>query len=237
MPKRYWYVILTYIIMQFSVFIFAPILYALTPLGLVESNIYWSIFSFIAALFAVLWLMRPDMKAGQHRDAASAGEMVLWSFAGLFMAYFVNYAASSIETYILGITPGSENTQMIMDITRSVPLFMVITAIVAPILEEIVFRKIIFGELYKRMGFFWAAAFSSFIFGIIHDGLEHILIYASIGFVFAFLYVKTKRIIVPVITHMVMNSISVIVQLPLDPEDIENMMKQLEEMQMIIIGG
>ncbi|SFB38150.1 hypothetical protein SAMN04488072_12213 [Lentibacillus halodurans] len=237
MPRRYWYVILTYIIMQFSGLIFAPLLYFLTPLGVNDAGVYWSIFSFIAALFVVLWLMRPDMKMTQHRDRASTGEMVLWSIAGLFMAYFSNYLATVIETYVLGISPGSENTEMIMDITRTVPFFMIITAIIAPILEELIFRKIIFGELYKRMNFFIAAALSALVFGFIHGEPEHILIYASIGFVFAFLYVKTKRIIVPIIVHMAMNSISVIVQLALDPKDIENMMKQLEQMQMIFYGG
>lgn len=237
MAKRYWHVIITYIIMQFSGLVFVPLLYLLTPLGHTQAGIYWSIFSFITALAIVLLLLRPDMKITPHRHAASAGEIVLWSIAGLFMAYLANYAATMIETYVLGITPGSQNTEMIMGITRKVPFFMVVTAIVAPILEEIVFRKIIFGELYKRMGFFLAAAISAFIFGIIHGEPEHILIYASIGFVFAFLYVRTKRIIVPIIAHMVMNSISVIIQLLLDPEKIEKMMKQLEQMQMIVIGG
>ncbi|QKY71231.1 CPBP family intramembrane glutamic endopeptidase [Lentibacillus sp. CBA3610] len=233
MPRRYWYVILTYIIMQFSGLLFAPVIYFLTPLGLTEASIYWSIFSFIAALVIVLLLMRPDMKMEPHRNAAGTGEVVLWSIAGLFMTYAANYLATVIET-LMGIAPGSENTQMIMDITRTVPAFIVITTVIAPILEELVFRKIIFGELYKRLNFFWAAALSSFIFGIIHDGLVHILIYAAIAFVFAFLYVKTKRIIVPIIVHMAMNSISVIVQLSLDPKDLENMMRQLEEMQMIL---
>jgi membrane protease YdiL (CAAX protease family) len=61
----------------------------------------------------------------------------------------------------------------------------------------------------------------------------HILVYASIGYVFAFLYVKTKRIIVPIIVHMAMNTIVVIGQLSLDPEEIEQMQQQL---QMIFAG-
>ncbi|SFE47609.1 hypothetical protein SAMN05216238_11815 [Lentibacillus persicus] len=237
MPRRYWYVILTYIIMQFSGFVFAPLLYFLTPFGLTDITIYWSMFSFVAALFVVLWLMRPDMKSEPQRNASGAGEMIIWSIAGLFMAYAANYLATFIETELFGISIGSENTEMIMDITRTVPAFMIVTAIIAPILEEIIFRKIIFGQLYKRWNFFISALLSSLVFGIIHGEPEHILIYSGIGFVFAFLYVKTKRIIVPIIVHMAMNSISVIVQLALDQEDIEKMMEQMEQMQMILIGG
>ncbi|WP_099157741.1 CPBP family intramembrane glutamic endopeptidase [Virgibacillus ndiopensis] len=237
MTKRYWYVILTYIIMQFSGIIFAPLLYALLPVTEDQAVVYWSIFSFIAGLAVVLLLMRPDMRTGNDRAASDVGSAVLWSIGGVFMAYFSQAIASFIESELFDISIGSENTQMIMDISRTFPLFVIIPALVAPILEEIIFRKIIFGGLYKKMNFFIAALLSSFIFAIIHGEPEHILIYGSMGFVFAFLYVKTKRIIVPIIVHMSMNSISVIVQLSLSPEDIERMQKQLEQLQMIFIGG
>jgi hypothetical protein len=50
------------------------------------------------------------------------------------------------------------------------------------------------------------------------------------GGIFAFLYVKTNRIIVPIIAHVAMNSFVVIVQYVFR-EDIEEMIKQMEEMQ------
>ncbi|TRM11388.1 CPBP family intramembrane metalloprotease [Lentibacillus cibarius] len=233
MARRYWYVILTYIIMQFSVLAFAPLLYVLTPLGITEASIYWSVFSFIAGLVVVLWLMRPDMQMTRNQadSGLSTGEIILWAIAGLFMAYLANGIASRIEKVFLGVKPESENTQMIMDITRVAPIFVIVTAIIAPILEEIIFRKIIFGELYKRTNFFIAAALSALIFAIIHREPEHTLVYASMGFVFAFLYVKTKRIIVPIIVHMSLNSISVILSLALDLEDLQ---KQLETIVMVL---
>lgn len=225
--------IITYIIMQFSGYVFAPLLYVLTPLGLYDASVYWSVFSFIAGLVVVLWLMRPDMQQNVFRgnNQATLGQVILWAVAGLVMAYISNLIASSIETGLLGINPTSENTQKIMDITRSAPIFIVITSVIAPVLEEIIFRKIIFGELYKRMNFFIAAALSALIFSIIHGEPEHTLVYASMGFVFAFLYVKTKRIIVPILVHMALNSISALVLL-LGPEKIQ---EQLEQMQTALL--
>ncbi|ASK61224.1 CPBP family intramembrane metalloprotease [Virgibacillus phasianinus] len=237
MTKRYWYVILTYIIMQFSGVIFSPILYATLPISKFQAIIYWTIFSFVAGLIAILIIMKPYMKAPSMRNAASPGAMVLWAIAGVFMAYIGQYIAAIIEVELLGIEQGSANTQMIMDITRAAPIFMIIPALVAPIVEEIIFRKIIFGTFYKKMNFFLAALLSALVFGIIHGEPEHILIYSSMGFVFAYVYVKTKRIIVPIIVHMTLNSISVIVQYSLSPEDIEKMQQQYEQMQMILIGG
>src|SRR5699024_1090959 len=117
------------------------------------------------------------------------------------------------------------------------PIFIIVPALVGPILEEIIFRKIIFGSLYKRTNFFIAAALSSLIFGIIHQEPEHILIYAAMGFVFAFIYVQTKRIMIPIIVHMSMNTIAVIGQMSLSPEDIEQMRNHLDQLQTIFIGG
>lgn len=237
MPKRYWYVIITYIIMQFSALLFIPLLYFILPISEQGAIVSWTIFSFMAGLVVILILMRPDMKMPLHRDASSAGIMAVWIVVGLFMAYFSQAIAVTIETDLLGIKPGSENTQSIVDISRAAPIFMIVPALIGPIMEEIIFRKIIFGALYSRTNFFIAALLSSAIFGIIHGEPVHILIYASMGFVFAFLYVKTKRIIVPILVHMLMNSITVIAQFMLDPEDIERMLKQYEQVQMILIGG
>lgn len=196
----------------------------------------WSIFSFAAALVVTLFLLREDMKQGSTRSAASIGSTILWSFLGVFLAYMAQYVSIIIETFVLGIKPGSQNTMDIMNIARAAPIFIVIVAIIAPILEEIIFRKIIFGTLYKRTNFIIAALLSAFVFALVHGDFSHILTYTAMGLVFAFLYVKTKRIIVPIITHMAMNTITVIAQLSIDPEEINKMLEEYNQLQ-IIIGG
>ncbi|WP_085993404.1 CPBP family intramembrane glutamic endopeptidase [Oceanobacillus senegalensis] len=233
MPKRYWYVILTYILTQLSSFPAAIIALKYFSESYTEVVIYWSIISFLGALFIILWLLKPDMQMQQHRDN-SGGQVILWSIIGFFMAYVVQVGAAMIEVKIFGIEAGSENTQNIIGISRAIPLFMIVPAIVAPILEEVIFRKIIFGRLYKRMNFFFAALLSALIFGAIHGELQHLLVYSSMGFVFAFLYVKTKRILTPIIVHAALNSMTVIAQYSLSPEEIQ---KQLDQLQMIVFGG
>ncbi|WP_269411328.1 CPBP family intramembrane glutamic endopeptidase [Lentibacillus daqui] len=235
MTRRYWYVILTYIIMQFSAIVFVPLIYFTTSLNKFDISIYWTIFSFIAGLVVTLLLMKPEMKANNNRNAADWGYTIVWVIAGVVMAYVFQAIAVWIETKLLGIQSSSENTNMIINISRMAPLFVIIPALIAPILEEIIFRKIIFGWFYKRMNFFFAALLSALIFAIIHQEPEHLLIYASMGFVLAFVYVQTKRIIAPILVHMTLNSISVIVQLLLSPEDLQKMMEQADKVQMILI--
>ena len=220
--------------MQFSGILFSPILNATLPISELQSIIYWTIFSFAAGLVAVLIIMKPYMKVPSTRDAANPASIILWIVAGVFLAYIAQFIAGLIEINLLGVTQNSANTQMIIEVTRAIPVFMVVPALIAPIVEEIIFRKIIFGMLYKKMNFFIAAIISALVFGIIHGEPEHILIYSSMGFVFSYLYVKTKRIIVPIIVHMTLNTISVAIQLSLSPEEIQ---KQLEQMQTILIGG
>lgn len=224
---------MTYIIMQFSV----PILVELFSITNPETIIYLSVFSFALGLVIVLFLMKPDMELSDTREGSKAGQIILWSILGIFMAYFAQAIAVTIELELFKIVPGSENTQQIMEIARMLPIFMIIPAIIAPILEEIIFRKIIFGALYKRMNFFIAALLSAFVFGIIHGEPEHILIYASMGLVFAYVYVKTKSILTPIIVHASMNSITVFLQYNLDPEDFKRMQEQFENLQFILIGG
>ncbi|QDP39170.1 CPBP family intramembrane glutamic endopeptidase [Radiobacillus deserti] len=236
MPKRYWYVILTYVIMQLSGALVAPIIKAM-GLDPFTAGVFWSVFSFLAALVITLFLLREDMNVGSERGAAGVGTIILWSILGIFLAYFAQFIAAIIETFLLKIPPGSENTQDIMNITRSAPIFILIVVFIAPILEEVIFRKIIFGTIYQKTNFIIAGVASALVFALVHADPLHLIMYMSMGFVFAFLYVQTKRIIVPIITHMAMNGFVVIAQYNMDPEEMEKMLEQFEKIQMIIFGG
>lgn len=239
MKRAYWYVIATYVIMQYSVFAAIPILKPLFNLStqneLENAIYYWQIFSFLLGLGIVLYLMRSDMREPRHEEAASNGKVFLWSFLGLFLVWFGSLVATLIESG-LGINQVSENTQGILDIIRMVPFFMLIPMIVAPILEEIIFRKIIFGVLNNRIGFFFSALISSLVFALVHGEPLHLLKYAAMGFALSYVYVKTKRLIAPIIVHMALNSFVVILQLVF-ADLIEDQLDNLETLKTIFIGG
>ncbi|MFP7478502.1 CPBP family intramembrane glutamic endopeptidase [Terribacillus saccharophilus] len=242
MPARYWFVILTYIVMQLSSFLLLPFVPWMDDQGfdLATVSYWWSVISFLLAVVIVCILLRRDMRTPAMRNAAGPGMTIVWIIIGFFGAYAGQIIAGLIETYAFGITQGSENTSNILDAVREVPAFVLIVVVFAPILEEIIFRKILFGEIYKRTNFFVAVLISALVFGAVHGDFLHLLQYFVMGVVFAALYVQTKRIIVPIITHGLMNLMVVIIQLYLTPErmeEIERMQKQLENMQMIIFGG
>ncbi|RFU69242.1 CPBP family intramembrane metalloprotease [Peribacillus saganii] len=242
MKREYWLIIIAYLGMHLSSLIAYPLFMLIgfiTDIPAkelqVKSGAYWIIISFFITITIVLLLLRREMKESLHsRDGVAASSAVLWAIGGVFLAFFSQYAAGAIEL-ALGIKPGSENTQQIVSLIEQVPLVMVVTSIVGPILEEIIFRKIIFGELYKRFNFFISALLSSIIFGIAHLELVHIILYSAMGFTFAYLYVKTKRILVPIFAHVTMNTVVVLIQLTFK-DDIEKMMNDMEKVQSFIGG-
>ncbi|MEB9862389.1 CPBP family intramembrane metalloprotease [Bacillus cereus] len=246
MKKQYWWIIVTYILMQLSGVVGLPLLlktglydnrgFTIEEKGQIITG-HWAIISFFVALCIVLWLLRTDIR-DRHLDPkrSSAPATIGWIFIGFFLAFFSQIVAGMIEMQLLGIKQGSENTMKLMEIARTTPWFLIVVSIIGPILEEIVFRKILFGALYKKFNFFIAAIISSLVFAAIHFDFAHLLVYTAMGLVFAFLYVKTKRIIVPIAAHVAMNTLVAIGQIFMSNEQIQEMIKEAEKMQGFIGG-
>ncbi|MFD3449954.1 CPBP family intramembrane glutamic endopeptidase [Microbacteriaceae bacterium 4G12] len=243
MNKRYWWVIVTYILMQLSSIVGLPLLLKTGWYNKYSPDVrlevvvgHWSIISFFAALLIILLLLRDDIR-NRHleRDRASIPSTILWCIVGIIMAWFAQGVATSIEMTLFRIKADSENTKRLIEIATMTPWFILVTSILAPILEEIVFRKILFGALYKRFNFFIAAIVSSLVFAAAHFDFSHLLVYISMGLVFSFLYVKTKRIIVPIMAHVMMNTIVVLLNFVFR-EELERMMHEADKLQSFIGG-
>ncbi|WP_394238925.1 CPBP family intramembrane glutamic endopeptidase [Niallia oryzisoli] len=223
MKKEYWFILIAYIAMQLSSLIGVPLLNYIG--GLLGYSYHetaelsvslWIVISFSITFIISLVLLRKEWTNPINRDhALSRRDSIFWAVGGIFLAFIAQIAAANIE-YLLGIDMGSENTEQIVDLIKTAPIVILVTSILGPILEEIVFRKILFGALYTRMNFFLAGLISSLIFAFAHGEPEHVILYSAMGFTFAFLYVKTNRILVPIFAHVSMNTIVVLMQLNQD---------------------
>lgn len=234
MNKRYWSIILLYIAAQVLSVVIPLALYAMTGNKDVSMVVYVNVILFVLAVIGSLFILRKEIREENKANPLSVGKIIGWTALGIVLAWGAQLIAILIETNLLGISEGSENTEGIIDITRMSPLFFIIPVFTAPILEELIFRKIIFGTLYKRMNFFLAVLISSLLFGVLHLELQHILIYFGMGVALAYVYVKTKRIIVPILVHMGMNALVVIAQLTIPAEELE---KIQQDVSLILFGG
>ncbi|MCF6139540.1 CPBP family intramembrane glutamic endopeptidase [Pseudalkalibacillus berkeleyi] len=235
MNKRYGWILIVYITTLLSGFIGLPILLELDiPRDKIPG--LWNVISFSIGFLIILLILLPEFRNPLNRDErASWSRTAGWAFIGIPMVFVAQIIAATIEMQLLGIKPGSENTEMIVELTMSVPLLILVVSVIGPILEEIVFRKIIFGTLYKRTHFIIAALVSSLIFALVHRDFSHILVYTAIGFTLSFLYVKTKRLIVPIIAHVAVNTTVMLFQV-VYRDEIQDLQKQLKSVE-FIIGG
>lgn len=78
--------------------------------------------------------------------------------------------------------------------------------VIAPFAEEIFFRGFIFGGLRKKYGWKKAAIFSAGVFAIVHMQLVMLIPAFLLGFLFAYLYDRSKSIWPGVILHFIVNS-------------------------------
>lgn len=235
MKSRYLLTILMYIFVQFSGILFGVDLLLQNGVAKDDAMAIWTVISFSAGLLIVILLLLPDIKARHHADnRVSRISAAGWAITGIFLAFLAQIVAAQIEM-MLGIEMGSENTEVLVEIAKQTPIFIIVTSVVGPIFEEIIFRQIIFGSLYTRFNFWVAAIISSLIFAAVHFDFTHIIIYTAMGLVFSFLYVKTKRILVPIVAHVSMNTFVVLVRI-LFADDMEKLQKQYDQLQSFIGG-
>lgn len=139
-------------------------------------------------------------------------QVVAWGIIGVLSAIVMQELAQFIEINLFQQSIASQNSAEILAIIDKYPLFLLTTVLFGPIMEEFVFRKVIFGFFFDLTGTVGAAVISSLLFAFVHmDG--HFLVYSTMGFVFCFLYTKTKNIATPIIAHVLMNTVAVLLSL------------------------
>ena len=128
----------------------------------------------------------------------------------------------SLSSIIIDLISGqsvSNNESLVRQSITIAPLYMLFTcSVIAPILEEMVFRNSLHGLIKKKWIFI---IISGLCFGLLHVissyktafDLLYIIPYGAMGCCFAYLLTKTENITLPILIHMIHNSILVLVQI------------------------
>ncbi|MFD1419611.1 CPBP family intramembrane glutamic endopeptidase [Lactiplantibacillus songbeiensis] len=132
---------------------------------------------------------------------------LLWGLAGFVIVVIVQAIVLQLDQW-LGHSVASTNTSTLLTVGHQYPFFFLAIFVGAPIMEEIVFRKVIFGNLSSLIGPIGAALISSLFFSFAHaDG--HLILYALIGLCFCWLYRQTGRIQTSMLAHILMNALAI----------------------------
>lgn len=124
---------------------------------------------------------------------------------------------STISSYLLDLltkvyTPSDGGIEAINDVILSGSTITSIISVVilAPIMEELLFRGIILNRALSKGSILRAIIISSFLFGFVHLNIIQGINAFVCGIVIAYLYVKTKSLWPCIIAHMFNNAISCI---------------------------
>lgn len=89
-------------------------------------------------------------------------------------------------------------------------LEIIVVSLLAPIVEELIFRGLVFKRIYAYSSKWPAIIISSLFFGAYHMNVVQGIYAFIVGFMFSLIYDKYKTIMAPVFAHMLINFTAVI---------------------------
>ncbi len=127
---------------------------------------------------------------------------------GYAIMYLSNICALILNAFAGKLT-GMGGTNPIVDVLGSMPaaLQILLAVVLAPVFEELIFRKFLLDRITKY-GEVTAMLISGFMFGLFHGNLVQFVYATMLGMFFAFIYMRTGRIIYTMILHALINGVS-----------------------------
>lgn len=137
------------------------------------------------------------------------GGFYLCSQLGALMAHLLNTMAHWFDTFHLA--PEPQTIVQALNTSVSVPWLVmlgVMTIVLAPIVEETIFRGILFTSI-RQAGFpkvAWIG--TALLFGISHANLQAFVPLTVLAAMLAWIYLKTDSLLAPIIAHATFNAIN-----------------------------
>ncbi len=143
----------------------------------------------------------------------------------MYIGNIIGTGLSSVIGGMFGKTSNNNLAELIMktDIFGTI-IFVVIFG---PIMEEIVFRKILIDKTVK-FGERNAMFLSALMFGLFHMNLFQFFYAFGIGLIFAYIYIKSRKIVYSIIFHMIINFMGSVVAIQIAKNFEEDVIAKLQ---------
>lgn len=168
-------------------------------------NIFGIIYVLVIAGSCIYVLSRIYSKYSNKN--ASLRKIILFRYTLVFFIVMIAY--NIFCDYIL---PTTKNQKTIENMINGNTFFVgiLIFTIIAPILEELIFRGLFINMIFKQNTFWIPVISSGIIFGSLHavSNITEWLYYVIFGMILAASYKKTETLAVPIALHMINNAIS-----------------------------
>ncbi len=140
---------------------------------------------------------------------ALSGNWLPWGLGGYLVAFPLVLGVSIVNSQIWQGQGGSNPLLPIVLEGKSpvaLALFLVTTAIAAPIFEELLFRGFLLPSLSRYFSTWNAVLLSGLIFAVVHLSLSEVLPLTVLGIVLGFVYARTQNLLASMLLHGLWNA-------------------------------
>ena len=134
-----------------------------------------------------------------------------WVVVATMVGIFAVVGVYGLIVHLLGLDdllPQSTLGEDLFDNRVLVVVAGLLAVVTAPLAEETFFRGFLFGGLVKRLGVFWAALASGFLFSLAHGEPTTMLPFTIVGMLLAWSYLYTGSLWTAIGAHFLFNLIS-----------------------------
>lgn len=169
------------------------------------TSIIASVCNYILPLPIFLYLMNKLEKQEINSNKLTIKKFIVYIAIALTLMWIGNLIGLTI-TEILGNLIQNEIANPIVETINSSSIYtnLLLMVIMAPIFEEIIFRKLLIDRTIKY-GKGVSILLSALIFGLFHGNLNQFFYAFLIGGFFAYVYIKTGKIIYTILLHLTVN--------------------------------
>ncbi len=186
---------------------------------LLEIDVFTDVANNVLSMISIYCIGLPVFLALSHslprlRPEKKKMKVGSW-FGGLCVTAAAMYIGNYVSTLILGVMEtflGTVPENPVVEATEAngVIVTLIFTCILAPILEELFFRKVVCDRLIP-LGEGYAIFVSAVLFGLMHQNLYQFAYAFLSGALFALIYVKTGKLIYSTLYHIIINTLGGIV--------------------------
>lgn len=158
-----------------------------------------SVLAMIAAGFSERQLVIAN--AIEEPGVAAPQQRVFWGLIGIVGILVAQLVGSWLETFLFKIPQTSSLIHQQLSSMATNPWYFLVIGLAIPVLEELTYRKVLFGNLVNVTGIFGDALITSLLFALTQPG-GHWLSATLVGLVLAYDYRHTGAVSTAIIARL-----------------------------------
>jgi len=191
-----------------AILVVTSLLYVLIIPNVMQQNMLESVGLFLLEvlyLLPILLLLPKRKTTWQFLGFRKYGKGIMGLGCGLFIGAYILVIVHNFILMAFGLSVQGDQISSIFNSLGS-PLWLFFVGIlIAPVVEEVLFRGFIFSGFRQSYGWKKAALFSSTIFALAHLQPAAFIPTFLLGYVFTYLYQKSNSILPGIFLHLLTN--------------------------------